>query len=432
MPATNHLLEQTLPGPLGRLQRWSRANVLLVDVAWLLLWSPWTAILTFVGVLSALSVHGDTSVWTVLFSLAMVAGFTVPMAFRRTAPDAATVAIAVTHLVQLVALHEPTTGQITVPLFLYATARHGNRRLSRLWLALAGIGSVAAGLRWGLGWALPFDPVMAFINAMFITIGCAAISVAAWALGQWGHQREQTLNSLADRAEALERQHEQGLQLVVADERTRLAREMHDVVAHSLSVIVVQSDGAKYLAGTATGDPAERLAQVEKAIQTINTTARNALVETRRMVGVLRAEGEAAELAPAATLNQVEGLVAQLRDAGVPATLTVQGDPASHAALGSGAEMAAYRVVQESLTNALKHAGPDARIDVALSHSPAGLDIHVVDDGIGTTPSDGLGHGLVGMRERVSAWGGHVTAGPRPGGGWQVSAHLPSPSKDLR
>lgn len=232
--------------------------------------------------------------------------------------------------------------------------------------------------------------------------------------------------ALRERAEAVEREHAHAVQLAATEERQRLAREMHDIVAHSLSIIVVQADGAHYVAAESPGDAGARLAQTARAIETIQSTARAALAETRRLVGVLHAAGDAAELAPAASIADIATLVQNVTDAGRPATLTVVGDPAAHGPLGATGELTAYRIVQESLTNVMKHAGPGARAWVTLTHSPAGLGILVADDGRGAAMSDGQGNGLLGMRERVGALGGTLSTRNRIGGGFEVVAHLPA------
>ncbi len=355
--------------------------------------------------------------------------FTLPLLWRRTFPAAAALAIIPAHLVQLVTMGNFMPANMTAPIMVYAVARHAEPRWARLclWLALAGC--ALAGLDWG--WGPVYNPNGSLAGALVPVVAnaafCLAFVLSCWFAGQWGRQKDLTHQSWRERAEALERERAQGMALVAQEERNRLAREMHDIVAHSLSVIVVQSDGAGYLAShDEIGDPEARLAQVSRAIETIGQTAREALGETRRLVGVLRQEGDELELAPAATLDQVGSLVEQLRVAGVPANFVVEGSDQLHAPLGEGAQMAVYRVVQESLTNVMKHAGPGATVRVVLTHLDDGLLVRVSDTGTGPAADDGRGHGLVGMRERMTAWGGQLTAGPRRGGGFEVLAHLPA------
>ncbi|GAA1397894.1 sensor histidine kinase [Luteococcus peritonei] len=405
--------------------RWSdlragfRAHPMWGDAIVLLLCLP----NTLMGTLSMLEVEMPYGA-----ALALGLLFTLPLLWRRTAPEKAAAVLVLPHLVQLVVYDSLMPANITVPLMLYAVSRYGRASRSRHWFVLALLSCVAAGWDWGMAPSLAHDGLAAKLSwALAWFVACLSVSLTAWFLGQWLRQRQATLDSWRERAEALERERAQGMRLVAEEERNRIAREMHDIVAHSLSVIVVQSDGAGYLAGhDELGDPAARLAQVRQAIETINATAREALGETRRLVGVLRQDGEAPELAPAATLERIGELVAQLQQAGIPARCTTVGDPAAHPPLSTGAEMAAYRVVQESLTNVMKHAGPGASVDVCLAHSPEGLDVAVRDTGRGATTSDGQGHGVVGMRERVAAWGGTLVARPRAGGGFEVLAHIPS------
>ncbi|MEL4356314.1 MULTISPECIES: sensor histidine kinase [unclassified Luteococcus] len=355
-------------------------------------------------------------------------GYTLPLVWRRTFPVVATLALLPAHLLQVALNDVPIPGNVVVPVMIYAVARYGEQTWAKrcLWLAVAG--SLLAGLDWGwnVSWgsnALLDNTVRVLGNA----IACLAVVLACWFAGQWARQRDLTTQSWKERAEALERERAQGRALVAQEERNRLAREMHDIVAHSLSVIVVQSDGAGYLAShSELGDPEARLAQVTKAIETIGQTARTALGETRRLVGVLRQEDEEMELAPSATIDQIGELVEQLRAAGIPATFRVLGDEGSHGPFSEGAQMAVYRVVQESLTNVMKHAGAGATVDVTLTHGRDGLSVRVADTGSGPTGTDGLGHGLVGMRERMAAWGGQLNAGPRRGGGFEVFATLPA------
>jgi signal transduction histidine kinase len=200
---------------------------------------------------------------------------------------------------------------------------------------------------------------------------------------------------------------------VVAEERLRIAQELHDIVGHSMSVIAVQAGvGAHVL------DAHPEQARV--ALETISATSRGTLTEMRRLLGVLRDDDGDRSNAPAPGLGDVPGLVADVRAAGVPVALRVDGDGA---AVPPGVELAAYRVVQEALTNVIKHAGATTRVDVTVHHLPSSLGVEVVDDGAG--PSGGAGHGLLGMRERVELWGGELSVGPGPDGGFRVAALLP-------
>jgi signal transduction histidine kinase len=214
--------------------------------------------------------------------------------------------------------------------------------------------------------------------------------------------------SLAARSAALQRRAEQA----TAAERARIARELHDIVAHHLSVIVLQAAGAR-----ASGKPAG--ATLEK----IENSARQALSETRHMLGVLRDTDEETGLAPQPGIGELDALAASVRAAGLPVNLVVHGDPAG---LPAAADVSVYRIVQEALTNVLKHAGP-ARADVAIGCAQEAITIEITDNGTGQ-PRNGIpssGHGLAGMRERAAVFGGDLRAGPRPGGGFAVRARLP-------
>jgi signal transduction histidine kinase len=231
--------------------------------------------------------------------------------------------------------------------------------------------------------------------------------LACWLAGTLVHARRRAA-ALAARSAALQRQAEQA----TAAERARIARELHDIVAHHLSVIVLQAAGAQ-----ASGKPAAAtLAKIENS-------ARQALGETRRMLGVLRDPEEEAALAPPPGVGELDALAAGARAAGLPVNLVVSGPDA---ALPAGVDVSVYRIVQEALTNVLKHAGP-ARADVTIGCAAEEVTIEVIDNGAGQ-PGDqatAVGHGLAGMRERVAAYGGELRAGPRPGGGFAVHARLP-------
>jgi signal transduction histidine kinase len=231
--------------------------------------------------------------------------------------------------------------------------------------------------------------------------------LAVWLAGVFVRTRGQAA-SLAARSVALQRQAEQA----TAVERARIARELHDIVAHHLSVIVLQAAGAR-----ASGKPAG--APLEK----IENSARQALAETRRLLGVLRDPDEETGLAPQPGIGDLDALAASVRAAGVPVNLVIDCD---RAALPAAMDVSVYRIVQEALTNVLKHAGP-ARADVAIGCADDTVTIEITDNGTGEPGNQALagGHGLAGMRERAGVFGGQLAAGPRPGGGFAVRARLP-------
>ncbi len=240
----------------------------------------------------------------------------------------------------------------------------------------------------------------------FLTM--AGIVVTAWALGTLGRTRRAYVDALIERGERIEREAAQQVALAASDERARIAREMHDVVAHGLTVMVVQADGARYAAAASPDAATDTLAN-------ISTTGREALTEMRRLLGLLRAEETGT--APQPRLADIAALAAEEQ---VQAELVGLERP-----VPDGLALTAYRVVQEALTNARKHAGPAATTHVRVC---VGDDIEIVveDDGRGASAlDDGHGLGLLGMRERVLAHDGTIEAGPRPHGGFRVQARLP-------
>lgn len=200
----------------------------------------------------------------------------------------------------------------------------------------------------------------------------------------------------------------------VAEERQRIARELHDVVAHSVSVMTVQAGAVRRL----LRPDQERERQ---ALETVEATGREALTEMRRLVGLLREQGTMPEFAPQPSMRTVDVLVGTVREAGLPVELTVEGEPRE---LAPGVDLAAYRVIQEALTNALKYAGP-ARAWVTIRWLPHEMVLEIANDGRSEPVGDGAGHGLAGLGERVALVRGSVESGPREGGGFVVTARLP-------
>jgi signal transduction histidine kinase len=251
-------------------------------------------------------------------------------------------------------------------------------------------------------------------DLLFVSI----ISGGVWATGRMVRSRRQLAAALADRNVLLEHEQEARARQAVAEERTRIARELHDVVAHSVSVMVVQAGAER----RALGDERQSTREVLEAIE---ETGRQALTEMRRLLGMLRKDDDELALAPQPSMEHLELLVSQVREAGMPVQLELEGEPVP---LPPGVDLSAYRIVQEALTNALKHAGPArARVRVRYRHDE--LELEILDDGPGplaaTNGADPDGHGLVGMRERVSLFGGDLAAGQRREGGYAVRARLP-------
>jgi signal transduction histidine kinase len=236
----------------------------------------------------------------------------------------------------------------------------------------------------------------------------------AWIIGFALGGKFREADEAKERAARAEREREERARLAVSDERARIARELHDVVGHSVSVMTVQASAVRRLLSPDQEKPREALLVVEQ-------TGREALAEMRRMVGVLRRPEEAPALAPQPSLEQLERLVEHARGAGLPVELRIEGEPVQ---LPAGVDLTAYRLVQEGLTNALKHARAQ-RAEVVVRYDDGHVELRVSDDGSGGGGGDSGGHGLVGMRERVSVYGGELEAGPRPEGGYELRARLP-------
>ncbi len=238
-----------------------------------------------------------------------------------------------------------------------------------------------------------------------------------WVVGRVVRSRRALTMELADRNVLLERERDEKARLAVAEERTRIARELHDVVAHCVNLIVVQAAAERRALGDDAGG------ETAAVLGSIETTGREALTEMRRLLGILRRDDESAPLAPPASLRELDALVDQVRAAGLPVELHVGGE---RRPLPPGVDLSAYRIVQEALTNTLKHAGP-ARADVRVVQGARELELIVTDDGTlaGPRNGSGAGQGLIGMRERVALFGGSLDAGPRAGGGFRVHARLP-------
>ena len=340
------------------------------------------------------------------FTLAMI----IAVAFRRKNPVAAFGVGVAGGAGQVLFGARPSLSDLAILVLLYTLAAYRPRSMSLPGLVICLLGSATAVAVWvrGLG------TVDKFLLATVIFSGTALV---AWVLGDSMRYRRAYLTFLEERAARLERERDAQAQIATAAERARIARELHDVIAHNVSVMVVQADGASYALHT---EP-ERAAQ---ALAAISQTGRQALAEMRRLLGVLRSGEERPGLAPVPGLDQLRELLDQAREAGMSVSLTVDGPPRP---LSEGAELAAYRVVQESLTNTRKHGGLAAAAAVTLHYQPDGLLLQITDDGLGeAAAADGVGHGLAGMRERIAMYGGTVEAGPLASGGYQVTARLPA------
>jgi signal transduction histidine kinase len=348
--------------------------------------------------------HGDTAIGTHVagpraLTVALPLLLAVPLLWRRQRPLLACALVMAGLAAQALASGNSPEGLellVAWVLAAYGVAAYGDRRT-----AFAGLGVLLAGFA---VYALENHDVRSgtadnvWASAFFLLL-----VVATWLAGVVVHGRRE--------AAALERSADEA----VARERARVARELHDIVAHNLSVVVVQAAGAQ-AQGSSGG-----------ALEKIERSGREALVEMRRLLGVLRedgATGDGGGLTPQPTIGDLTSLAERLRAAGLPVELTIAGDCDG---LAPAVELTGYRIVQEALTNTLKHAGPGARARVQVERHPDALTIEVADDGPGADDgsADDGGHGLAGMRERVALFGGELRAGARPAGGFVVSARLP-------
>lgn len=332
-----------------------------------------------------------------------------------------------------------------VSLAAYHIGRHWTRRARFRGLILGWVGALAVTVQASLSFLYHWDdiPARIFISLM-LGVLCGSIFTVFWFLGDSRRMRELRSEEFKERARRLEYEQEQERRLAAQDERTRIAREMHDIVAHSLSSIISQADGARYAAASARTARAQQTEQAQQAgqaqqqsapdiaeqtLELIADTARDSLTQMRSLLGLLRTD-EATTYAPVPTLNDVPALVEQSRRAGLPVTFTgITGAMARP--LPQGAELAAYRTVQEALTNALKHS-PGAATTVTIHWGDEGLQLRVENEPVSAVtaqhiarPVPGSGNGLRGMSERIALYHGTLTYGLQPDGGWLVEAALP-------
>jgi signal transduction histidine kinase len=336
--------------------------------------------------------------------LAVVAGGALVL--RRTSP-LAVLATTLAASAAIVALDNDPSG-VSVGIALYTTAALCERRVSLA--ALVATTAIAA-----TGSAITTDTPGRETSATFGAIIVAMLSVGIWGLGAYAQTQRRYRRELEERAASAEREREQLARIAVHEERASIARELHDIVAHSVSVMLVGVRGARDVLRTAPDAADDTLARVERS-------GEQSLAELRRILALLREPQQTAESHPQPSLAELDELVASYRTAGLPARLEVIGEPMP---LPSGVELSIYRIVQEALTNALKHSDP-TNVTVTLAFRDSRLELEVVDDGTTATPDAATaGHGLIGMRERLALLGGELEIGPREGGGFRVAARLP-------
>ncbi|MFG2629790.1 sensor histidine kinase [Streptomyces sp. NPDC048473] len=339
--------------------------------------------------------------WLLVFQAALL----LPLLWRRRAPLAVFAAVAAAAFAQwLVDVQLPA--DIALLVALYTVAAHAGHLQLLLAGAVSEAGILMASVRW--------SSEGRFLGA---AVSLTAMATAAAVIGTNMRTRRAHLASVEDLAVRLERERDQRAQLAVAEERARIARDMHDIVSHNLSVMIALADAAVF-AQYRTPD------KTATAMRQVSDSGRQALTDMRRFLGILRADEPDALRHPIPGIAQLQSLLDQVRAAGLPARLRLTGDP-SH--VPTAAQLTIYRLVQEALTNTLKHTPPGTRAEVRVHCSPETIAIDVTDDSHGRTaqdPDPPHGHGIPGMRERTAAYGGTLWAGPLPGGGWRVSAHL--------
>ena len=413
------------------LYAWLRRHPRLVDGALALLLLLLTALGTGTHKLGAQA----------LLNIPFILGMVGPVVFRREHPVGAFTAVIIVGALQVL-LGWPVSSDLSVLIMLYTLAAYRPRRISLRGLAICLLGAAAAVMRW--------HPANVSDRLYAIGVDAAVFGapvLLAWLLGDSARWRRVYYQALEERARRLERERDAQAKVAAVAERARIARELHDVVAHNVSVMVVQADGAAYALDSSPQRAADALAA-------ISATGRRALAELRSLLGVLHNSATpdppadpAPTMAPQPGIDELGELLEQARAAGLPVSFTVSGVPRP---VPQGEALAVYRVVQESLTNIRKHAGPAVTAEVSVGYSDEGLVVRVTDDGAGAvaTPAAaapsaaapsaaapasggtaatlaGAGQGLVGMRERIELYGGTVRSGPRAGGGYEVVAKLP-------
>jgi signal transduction histidine kinase len=328
---------------------------------------------------------------------------TVPLAWRRRAPVAVAAVFAATLTVSSLAWNTPDTALFPTAALVLAT--YSVAAYSELRGALVG-GAILLVPAFVLEAIVDDEPG----NFFFIAVLVASV----WAAGRAVRSHGTRAARMADRAVELEHESEERARAAVAEERTRIARELHDIVAHSVTTMVVQAGAERRVLDGAPDSTREALLAIEK-------TGREALAEMRRLLHMLRRDDDELALAPRPSIAHVDVLVDQASAAGLPVELRVDGEPVP---LPPGVDLSAYRIVQEALTNVLKHAGPaDATVTVAYGEHE--LRLEIADNGRGAVDGHGGGHGLIGMRERATLYVGDLDTGNRAGQGFVVRARLP-------
>lgn len=346
--------------------------------------------------------------WALLLAVGLLLFQTVPLYWRRRMPNLVLLLIGGALAIKFLVGINGTVAVLGLLIGMYSVAVYGSGR-RRLWaLVVASLFFVAGFVIFAITG-----------NPRFIAISVPAVAhVAAWLVGDYLRTRRAYVATLEERAIRLERERDLDRQVAADEERARIARELHDVVAHDVSVIAIQAGAARTIQQTQPQAAAEALGLIE-------TTARKTLVELSQLLGVLRKVDDdgVAQRAPQPGLAQVATLLEELRTAGMAVDYRVEGETES---LPPAVDLSAFRIIQESTTNILKHARA-RHVDILVSYRPNEVGLRVRDDGVFVAPPNGRpsGHGLIGMRERVELFGGELKTGPLKGGGFEVLARLP-------
>ena len=380
-------------------------------------WALDVALATSLALLTVPPYWGSESQSTLVVASSLL--LVAPLVVRRHAPLIATAVSMVGALLQLFASALPLPSLVAIPIMAYSVARWVPGGPARSVVVAGSIGAVLGPMRWAISdlQHVSLREGVWFVLAWFV---CMGLVVTPYAIGRRVREETEAHESLVASAEeryhSLLSEREQLARLAESRARTQIARELHDIVAHSLSVMIVQAEGGRAVA-------AKKPEAATQALTTIAETGREALGEMRRILGVLRSEPADADFSPAPRLEDIPDLVQRTSES---FRLVVNGTPPR---VSAALELTVYRVVQEALTNVLKHAGAAARATVTLTYSSREIIIDVVDNGPGQVEGGQPGHGLQGMNERVAAMGGRMLARSRPSGGFQVTVMLPLGTK---
>ncbi|MBD8506588.1 sensor histidine kinase [Hoyosella sp. G463] len=386
----------------GLVERWfrfTRARWLGIDIA-------------IAAVVTLAALASQSGLFTGPHEVVLALLMTVPLAWRRLRPAWSGFTIAAAAYLHLLIFQDSTSAGLGVLFAVYGLAAYAGPWASRIAWPLAALGvGVSAYLS-----AAEFDrePRSAAINIVSVV----ALTTVVYLFGLIRRFRINEVSGLTERARLLELEREQETKLAAITERTRIAREMHDIVAHSLTVVIAQADGGRYAARASPEAATEALEQ-------ISATGRQALTDMRALLSVLR-DGSPRETGSTPSAEDIPALIEDMRRSGLDVELVIDGEARE---VPAGPSLTAYRIVQESLTNVLKHAGPRARVTVAIEWTDTALRLRITDDGQGLAGilprPETAGQGVRGMQERASLYGGDVTAGPLDGSGYEVTARLP-------